>query len=505
MPVNEGLVIVAIAAASGVAGGLVVWTLLKTKATTQYERGRGEAAVQLATQTEQLRGQEQELRRLQQAMTRAEDEARTQADALKNETAARASTEERASRIPALEAEIQRRQAEVSELREKNAELLAMVEAGRKQAEEKLNLLLEAKQALADQFKNLANQIFEEKSVKFVQQNQANLDVLLKPLGERLKEFQTKVEETYDKESKQRFSLQTEIAKLLVLNNKISEDAENLTNALKGDSKTQGNWGELVLERVLEASGLRKGLEYDVQVSLERDDGGRAQPDVIVRLPENKHVIIDSKVSLTAYEEYFSTNDEDERAKALSRHIDSVRRHVAGLAEQNYQSLYGIRSLDFVLMFMPIEPAFMLAAQADRDLFSDAFRKNIMIVGPSTLLISLKTIASIWRYEYQNRNAQELARHCATLYDKFVGFVTDLEDVGRKIESAEKSYSSALGKLKLGRGNLVRQVERIRQLGVKPAKALPSDMVGGAIEESMESDEALADKGDEHGNEFDNV
>jgi len=500
---NDALTVVAIAAASGVTCALAVWALLKGKATSHYERGKGEAAVQLATQTEQLRGQEQELRRLQEAVNRAEAQIRTQADALKVEAAARASTEERASRIPALEGEIQRRQAEVAELRERNAELLATVESGRKQAEEKLTLLLEAKQALTDQFKNLANQIFEEKSAKFVQQNQANLDVLLKPLGERLKEFQTKVEETYDKESKQRFSLQSEIAKLLVLNNKISEDAENLTNALKGESKTQGNWGELVLERVLEASGLRKGLEYDVQVSLERDEGGRAQPDVIVRLPENKHVIIDSKVSLTAYEEYFSADDDEARAKALSRHIDSVRRHVANLAEQNYQSLYGVQSLDFVLMFMPIEPAFMLAAQADRDLFSDAFRKNIMIVGPSTLLISLKTIASIWRYEYQNRNAQELARHCAALYDKFVGFVADLEDIGKKIEAAEKSYNSAFGKLRSGKGNLVRQVERIRHLGVKPAKALPPAMVGGALEDAAGSEEAQAEMGDQDGDEAD--
>jgi len=485
---NDALTIVAIAGATGVVCGLAVWALLKAKGGAQFERGRGESAVQLATQTEQLRGQEVELRRLQEALTRAEAQVRTQGDALKMEFAARASAEEKASRIASLESEVQRRQTEVSELREKNAELLATVESERKQAEEKLSLLLQAKDALADQFKNLANQIFDEKSAKFVQQNQANLDVLLKPLGERLKEFQTKVEETYDKESKQRFSLQSEIAKLVVLNNKISEDAENLTNALKGESKTQGNWGELILERVLEASGLEKGREYDVQVSMSTDEGGRAQPDVIVRLPENKHVIIDSKVSLTAYEEYFAANDDDARAKALSRHIDSVRRHIAGLAEQNYQSLYGVRSLDFVLMFMPIEPAFILAVQADRDLFSDAFRKNIMIVGPSTLLISLKTIASIWRYEYQNRNAQELARHCAALYDKFVGFVSDLEDIGRKIEAAERSYNSAFGKLRSGKGNLVRQVERIRRLGVKPGKALPAAMVDAALDDSEEAD-----------------
>ena len=489
---SDLLIAVAVAAVAGIAAGSAVWLWMKAKANVEHERGKAEAAIQTATLTEQLRSQEQALNQLRENIVQANADIKAQAEALKTEASARATAEEKASRVVALENELQKRQAESTGLREKNAELLAMVESERKQAEEKLALLLQAKEALADQFRNLANQIFEEKSAKFTQQNQANLDVLLKPLGERLKEFQTRVEETYDKESKQRFSLQNEIAKLLALNSKISEDAENLTNALKGESKTQGNWGELVLERVLEASGLQKGREYDVQVSLERDEGGRAQPDVIIRLPENKHVIIDSKVSLTAYEAYFAADDDDTRAKALSRHIDSVRRHVASLSEQNYQSLYGIQSLDFVLMFMPIEPAFMLAAQADSELFSDAFRKNIMIVGPSTLLISLKTIASIWRYEYQNRNAQELARHCAALYDKFVGFVADLEDIGKKIEAAEKSYTSALGKLKVGKGNLVRQVERIRHLGVKPGKVLPVAMIDASLEEDVEEFEQRA-------------
>ena len=479
---------VLITTVAAIAVGLAVWLIMKGRGSTQYERGKGEAAVKVATLTEQLRHLEQDLLETRETVRRAEIEIKAQSEALKAEAAARATAEEKASRISALESEIQRRHTEVSGLRERNSELLTTIEGEKKQAEEKLSLLLQAKEALADQFKNLANQIFEEKSTKFVQQNQANLDVILKPLGERLKEFQTKVEETYDKESKQRFSLQSEIAKLVELNNKISEDAENLTNALKGESKTQGNWGELVLERVLEASGLQKGREYDVQVSIDNDEGGRAQPDVIVRLPESKHVIIDSKVSLTAYEEYFAAEGDDAKAKALSRHIDSIRRHVAGLAEKNYHSLYGIRSLDFVLMFMPIEPAFILAFQADRNLFTDAFRKNIMIVGPSTLLISLKTIATIWRYEYQNRNSQELARHCAALYDKFVGFVADLEDIGKKIEAAEKSYSYAFGKLKSGKGNLVRQVERIRHLGVRPGKALPSTLVEGALENSEEGD-----------------
>jgi DNA recombination protein RmuC len=258
----------------------------------------------------------------------------------------------------------------------------------------------------------------------------------------------------------------------------MSVDALNLTNALKGDSKTQGAWGEVVLERVLEASGLQKGREYDIQVGF---DGGRSRPDVIVRLPEGKHVVVDSKVSLTAYESYCSADDEAGKKRELSRHLDSLRAHVKGLADKNYQSLYGIRTPDFVLMFVPLEPAFALAGERP-DLFDEAFGRNVMIVSPTTLVISLRTIASIWRYEYQNRNAQELVRQCTALYEKFVGFVGDLEDIGKRLKAAQSSYDDAYGKLSSGKGNLIRQVERIRELGLKPSKPLPGHLTEGALE-----------------------
>lgn len=461
----------AIAVAAALAAGVLVWLLMRAR------------TGQLAVLAEKSQAAEQELRALQANLDRVAAELKERSDRLAAETAARAAAEERASRVATLEEQLRAGGAERTQLRERNAELAANLESERKRSEEKLAVLEQAKQTLTDQFRNLANQIFEEKGSRFAQQNQANLDALLKPLRERLGEFQKRVEETYDKESKQRFSLQTEIQRLFELNAKISEDAVNLTNALKGQSKAQGAWGELVLERVLEGSGLQKGREYEVQVSFDRDEGGRAQPDVIVRLPENKHVVVDSKVSLTAYEAYVSADSDEQRARELSRHIESVRRHIASLADKNYHSLYGIQSLDFVLMFMPIEPAFVLAVQADRDLFADAFRRNIMVVGPSTLLIALKTIASIWRYERQNRNAQELWRQCAALYDKFVGFVGDLEDIGKKIDAARHSYDGAYGKLTSGKGNLVRQVERIRQLGAKPGKALPAAMTEAALEE----------------------
>ena len=397
---------------------------------------------------------------------------------LNTEQALVATLEERVRRIPELEQALEGYQA----AREENARLLQALNLERRQADEKLKLLAEAKEALAEQFQNLANRIFEEKGEKLVQQNVANLDSLLRPLGERLKEFQVRVEETYDKESKQRFSLQHEIQKLVETNARMSVDALNLANALKGDSRTQGAWGEVVLERVLEASGLQKGREYELQATLETADGAKARPDVLIRLPESKHVVVDSKVSLTAYEAYTRAEDEGVRKRELARHIESLRGHVKGLAEKNYQSLYGIRTPDFVLMFVPVEPAFALALREKPELFEDAFNRSVMIVSPTTLLISLRTIASIWRYEYQNRNAQELVRQCTALYDKFVGFVADLEDIGRRLKAAQSSYDDAYGKLASGKNNLVRQVERIRELGLKPAKPLPAQLTEHALE-----------------------
>lgn len=389
-----------------------------------------------------------------------------------------AKLEERVQRIPELEQELEGYQA----VREENARLLQALSLERRQADEKLKLLAEAKEALAEQFQNLANRIFEEKGEKLVQQNVANLDSLLRPLGERLKEFQVRVEETYDKESKQRFSLQNEIQKLVEVNARMSADALNLTNALKGDSRTQGAWGEVVLERILEASGLQKGREYDLQATFEAADGGKARPDVIIRLPEGKHLVIDSKVALTAYDAYCSAEDDLTKKRELARHVESLRSHVKGLAEKNYQSLYDIRTPDFVLMFVPIEAAFSLAVRERQDLFEDAFRRGVMVVTSTTLLFSLRTIANIWRYEYQNRNAQELVRQCTALYDKFVGFVADLEEIGRRLKAAQSSYDDAYGKLASGKGNLIRQVERIRELGLKPSKPLPGHLTELAAE-----------------------
>ena len=343
--------------------------------------------------------------------------------------------------------------------------------------DEQKNEIEELQQRFIKEFENLANRILDEKSSKFTAQNKDNIDLILKPLNEKIKEFEKKVEETYDKESKQRFSLEVEIKKLYEANLQITKDANNLTNALKGQAKTQGNWGEFILESILEKSGLVKGREYIVQESYTGEDKKRFQPDVIINLPENKSLVIDSKVSLVAYERYSSAEDESIKIAALREHIASIKNHIKGLSGKNYQNLYQIQSLDFVMMFMPIEPAFGLAVQYEAGLFNEAFEKNIVIVSPSTLLATLRTIASIWRQEKQNKNALEIARQSGALYDKFVGFVDDLVNIGNKIDASKISYVEAMRKLHEGSGNLVSRAEKIKTLGAKVTKSLPKTLL----------------------------
>lgn len=380
----------------------------------------------------------------------------------------------------------ERADAQVSKLTTELAEMSLRLTSEQEQSGEKLALLLQAKEALTDQFKNLANEILEEKSKRFSEQNQTSLGLLLDPLKLKITEFQSKVDDVYVKEGKDRTALAEQVRQLMDLNQVLSEDAKNLTRALKGSSKTQGNWGELVLERVLEASGLRKGEEYHVQESHTREDGSRAQPDVVIHLPEDRHLVVDAKVSLTAYEGFANQEDENERQAAVKRHMDSIRNHMKGLSEKNYQTLYGLKSLDFVLMFVPIEPAFMLAVSHDKDLFMDAWQRNVLLVSPSTLLFVVRTVAHLWRQEAQNRNAQDIAKRGAELYDKFVGFVADMESLGNRIKQAQEDYDSAHKKLTSGRGNLIGQAEKLRDLGVKPTKAIPP-----AVLELAQSDTPL--------------
>lgn len=355
--------------------------------------------------------------------------------------------------------------------------LEAALDSERKQGLGRIESLNEAKEALTIQFKNLANDILDDKTRRFTEQNALSLDALLKPLQTKLTEFKEQVSTSYANESRERFALKSEIERLSALNVKMSDETRSLTQALKGDSKVQGNWGELVLESILESSGLRKGEEYLVQDSHTQVDGSRLQPDIVVRLPEGRHLVVDSKVSITAYARHAESADADTAQIELNAHIQSLRQHIQGLSSKNYSSLYGVGSVDFVLMFIPIEPAFLLALKTAPNLYQEALAKNIVLVCPSTLMATLRTVAHLWRQDHQNKNALEIARQCGALYDKFVGFVDDMEKLGQRIDQAQTSYHDAFSKLKTGKGNLIRTAEKVRELGVKPSKTLPSGLL----------------------------
>jgi len=333
-----------------------------------------------------------------------------------------------------------------------------------------------------NEFKNLANDILEEKTKKFTEQNRSKLDEILKPLSEKIRDFEKKVEDTYDKESKQRFSLEKEIKNLAELNQQISKEANNLTHALKGQTKTQGNWGEIILESILEKSGLVRDREYSVQASYTNEQGKRLQPDVIIAYPGERSLVVDSKVSLLAYERYASAETKEEQDKALRDHLLSVRTHIAELSSKNYQDLYQLKGLDFVILFMPVEPAYLIAMQAEPDLWSYAYERRVLLISPTNLIAVLRMISNLWRVEYQNKNAVEIARQSADLLDKFVGFLEDLEDVGRKLESTRQSYDASMNKLSTGKGNLIRRAEKIKELGAKPSKEIPKTLLDKAEE-----------------------
>ncbi|MEI7726580.1 MAG: DNA recombination protein RmuC [Bacteroidota bacterium] len=333
------------------------------------------------------------------------------------------------------------------------------------------------------EFKNLANEILEEKTQKFTEQNKIKLDEILKPLGEKIRDFEKKVEETYDKESKQRFSLEREIKNLTDLNQQISKEASNLTNALKGQAKTRGNWGEIILESILEKSGLTLDREFFIQQSYTNEHGKRLQPDVIVAYPGERNVVIDSKVSLIAYERYASAETKEEQDLAARDHLLSVRNHITDLSSKNYQDIYALKSLDFVMLFMPIEPAYMLAMQNDPNLWNWAYDRRILLISPTNLIAALRMIANLWRVEYQNKNAMEIARQSGELYDKFTGFLEDLQDIGTKIDATRKVYDASMNKLSTGKGNLIRRVENIKSLGAKAGKEIPKSLLDMAEEE----------------------
>lgn len=343
-------------------------------------------------------------------------------------------------------------------------------------AQEKIELMKAAREQMSAEFTNLANRIFEEKTERLMQTNKASLETTLNPLKTQLGDFRKKVEDIYDKETRDRVSLRVELEQLKNLNTQLSEDAINLTRALKGDKKIQGNWGEVVLERVLEQSGLRKGSEYETQVNLKSEDGSRRLPDVIIRLPDNKDVVVDSKVSLVDYEKFVNAESDPEREAALSRHVSAIGNHISGLSVKAYEKLEGIRSLDFVLMFIPIESAFSAAYDANPEMFMRASDKQIVIVSPTTLLVTLRTIQTIWRYEYQNRNAEKIAAQAGGIFDQFALVIESLDEVGRNIDKAKDSFEQTHKRISTGRGNLARRVKQLEELGARNKKKLPSSL-----------------------------
>ncbi|MCH8232597.1 MAG: DNA recombination protein RmuC [Bacteroidetes bacterium] len=424
-----------------VIGGLVIWLIA-------YYKFKSEAR---ASETD-IVVYEKQLASLKHELENKENDLKTERD-----------------KVLALNSELGRSQSDFRHMEQRLAEQKKEIE--------------NIQEKFYNEFKNLANQIFEEKSKKFTSQNKESLELLLKPLGQKITEFEKKVERSNQASLEWNVKLREQISGLKEMNLLITKEAENLTKALKGDSKIMGTWGEVILESILEKSGLQKGREYFIQESYNTSEGKRLQPDVVVKLPDDKNIIVDSKLSLVGYEKYVNESENKEnRESYLRSHIQSIRNHLKSLDTKSYQKLYQIEGLDFVLMFIPIEPAFSLAIQHEPSLFNEAYDKNIVIVSPATLIATLRTIASIWKNEYQNRNTLEIARQGGDLYDKFVTFMEDLKLVGKHIEITRKVYVDAMKKLVEGKGNLVSRAERIKELGAKTSKMMDRKLIERAKE-----------------------
>ncbi len=378
----------------------------------------------------------------------------------------------------------------VIRLNQENASLQANYKNLRERLDEQRQEMMKVQEKFTAEFKNLANEIFEEKSKKFTDQNKSNLDELLKPLGDKLLQFEKKVEQTNKDSMISTAELKVQLEGLKTLNQRMSQEAENLTKALKGDAQARGNWGEIVLERILERSGLEKDREYFMQESYSSEEGRRLRPDVIIKLPDDKNLIIDSKVSLVSYEKYANAENDEEKEQALKAYLVSVKTHIKGLSEKNYHELFETGSLDYVLMFVPIESAFAMIVQQGGELYNEAHNKNIIIVSPSTLIATLRTVASIWKHEYQNRNALEIARQGGALYDKFKAFVDDLIEVGKSLDKSKHQYGMAMNKLVEGKDNLIRKTERLKELGAKTSKEMDPKILDRA--ESKSEDVSVA-------------
>ena len=500
----------------GLVIAMVVVTVGLMRWRTAVEQARARA--ELTQLQEQERQSRQESERNQALLQRAEADLRVREDELvttREEVEQwRGRQQESAVRLSRLESDLRGNEARIAELiqardqlqhqrqglqddlsreRVRVRELEVTLDEERRAMAEKLELLERNKEALKQEFENLANRIFEQKSQHFSEQTKSNLDHLLNPFREQIDGFRKKVEEVYVSETKDRQALRSEIKSLQDLNRQITEEAASLTRALKGDKKVQGNWGELILEKVLERSGLRKGVEYETQGSYRDGDNQLLRPDVIVHLPDQRNIVIDSKVSLVAYQDYVTADEEGIREQTLRSHVEAVRNHIRTLSEKDYSQLAGLHSPDFVLMFMPIEPAFVAAFQADEKLFADAFERKIVVVTPTTLLATLRTIENIWRYERQSQNARHIADRAGAVYDKLRVFVEAMEKLGSQLHTVQGTYDNAMNTLTRGRGNLISQANRFVELGVRVKKELPRSILDQAeVDTDERSTEAVA-------------
>ena len=382
-----------------------------------------------------------------------------------------------------LRTEIADKENQIRDLNDSYVTALADLKNASERLETQKKETEQMQELFREKFENLANSIFEDKTKKFTEVNRVKLEEILNPLKDRIREFEKKVDETYDKEAQQRFSLKEEVKKLAELNQQVSTEAQNLTKALKGESKTQGNWGEMILESILEKSGLVKDREYSVQPSFRDENGKLLYPDIVVHYPENRNVVIDSKVSLIAYEAYASSDDPETKEKLLKEHLTSIRKHVNELQTANYQDIYKLQSLDFVMMFMPIEPAYLIAVQKEPELWNYAYERRVLLISPTNLLAALKMIAALWQQEYQNKNVMEIARQTGDLIDKFHSLIEDLDHLDSDLRSARRHYDDAKNKLSEGKGNLIRRVEKIKELGVKSKKKLPKSFISDSAED----------------------
>ncbi|MFE8148079.1 DNA recombination protein RmuC [Brenneria goodwinii] len=478
----------------GLAGLLAGWLIVSLS--FQRRQSRHETEQRLLEQS--LRQTQQLLSECQQDKKQFEQQLRDNELELRNVHGQLAASQEKQRQLIQLREECVQLNQELRALREVNTaqeaelrEVTIRLEETRMAAEEKQRLLMNSEQRLTTQFENLANRIFEHSGRKVDEQNKQSLDRLLMPLREQLDGFRRQVQDSFGAEARERHTLTHEIRNLQQLNAQMAREAINLTKALKGDNKTQGNWGEVVLSRVLEASGLREGYEYETQVSVQTGANNRMQPDVIVRLPQGKDVVIDAKMSLVAYERYFNSEDDAERLAALNEHLLSVRGHIRLLGSKDYQQLPGLRSLDYVLMFIPVEPAFLVAIDRQPELINEALKHNIMLVSPTTLLVALRTINNLWRYEQQSRNAQQIAERAARLYDKLRLFVDDMESLGQSLDKSQASYRQAMNKLSSGRGNLIGQAEGFRVLGVEVKRPISPTLAERATEHEQNAGDAL--------------